>query len=53
MWSGGLASLVGLAVIVWRTPQLWTARIDELAPEETVTQAIAIATTELSEAEPA
>ena len=53
VWSGGLASLVGLAVIVWRTPQLWTARIDELAPEATITQAIAIATTELSEAEPA
>ncbi len=52
VWSGGLACIAGLFVIVWRTPQLWTAVVSGPAPEETVNQAIALATTELSEAEP-
>jgi hypothetical protein len=53
VWSGGLACIAGLAVIVWRTPQLWRARVDDPAPDATIVRAIAVTTTELSEAEPA
>jgi hypothetical protein len=53
VWSGGLACIAGLAVIVWRTPGLWQARVDEAAPEATIIEAISVTTTELSEAEPA
>jgi MFS family permease len=53
VWSGGLACIAGLAVIVWRTPGLWQARVDDAAPEATIIQAISVTTTELSEAEPA
>jgi MFS family permease len=53
VWSGGLACIAGLAVIVWRTPQLWSAVVGGPAPDDTIVQAIAVTTTELSEAEPA
>ena len=52
VWSGGLASIAGLAVIVWRVPELWRARVDVAPSEQSVTEAIAVATVELSEAEP-
>jgi MFS family permease len=52
VWSGGLACIAGLAVIVWRTPELWTATVDGPVPKETIVEAIALTTTELSEGEP-
>jgi len=53
VWSGGLACVVGVAVILWRVPALWRdagggARLT--AAQET--DAVAQATAELSEGEP-
>jgi MFS family permease len=53
VWSGGLACVVGVAVLLWRVPQLW--RDDgggrALSPKAH-TEAIAEATSELGEGEP-
>ena len=53
VWSGGLACVVGVAVLLWRVPVLWHdnggGRMLS-APEET--DAIAEATSELGEGEP-
>jgi hypothetical protein len=53
VWSGGLACLAGVAILLWRFPELWRdrgggrplGRAEEL-------EAIAEATTELGETEP-
>jgi len=53
VWSGGLACVVGVAVLLWRVPQLW--RDDgggrTLSPKA-LTEAIAEVTSELGEGEP-
>jgi predicted MFS family arabinose efflux permease len=53
VWSGGLACLAGVAILLWRFPELWRDRgggrpLDRAEELE----AIAEATTELGEAEP-
>ncbi len=53
VWSGGLACVAGVAVLLWRVPELW--RDDgggQVLSPEAETGAIAEATTELGEGEP-
>ena len=53
MWSGGLACVVGVGVLIWRVPELW--RDDGGGRElsaDALTDAIAEVTTELGEGEP-
>ena len=53
VWSGGLACLVGVAVLVWRVPELW--RDDgggQPLGARATTEALAEASAELSEGEP-
>ncbi|HUY66855.1 MAG TPA: MFS transporter [Acidimicrobiales bacterium] len=53
VWSGGLACVVGVGVLIWRVPELW--RDDGGGRElsaEAQTDAIAEVTTELGEGEP-
>lgn len=53
VWSGGLACVVGVAVIVWRVPALWRDRGGGVALTATQrAEAVAEATGELSEGEP-
>lgn len=53
VWSGGLACLAGVAVLLWRVPELWR---EEGAPRTVdraaVAQSVLEAATELSEGEP-
>jgi MFS family permease len=52
VWSGGLACVLGVGVLLWRRPELWTdtgeAALDERARERAVGEVI----TELGEGEP-
>ncbi len=53
VWSGGLACVAGVAVLLWRVPELW--RDDgggRALSQQAETEAIAEATTELGEGEP-
>jgi len=53
VWSGGLACIVGVGVLLWRLPELWRDRGGGqplTAPART--EAVAEATSELSEGEP-
>jgi len=53
VWSGGLACVVGVGVLIWRVPELW--RDDGGGRElsaDALTDAIAEVTTELGEGEP-
>ncbi|MDQ1360008.1 MAG: hypothetical protein QOJ44_385 [Acidimicrobiaceae bacterium] len=53
VWSGGLACVVGVAVLLWRVPVLW--RDDgggRLLTSSQTTEAVAEATSELGEGEP-
>jgi predicted MFS family arabinose efflux permease len=53
VWSGGLACVVGVAILLWRVPELWRDHGGGRAlPPESVTQAIAETTSELGEGEP-
>ncbi|MGP8059580.1 MAG: MFS transporter, partial [Acidimicrobiales bacterium] len=53
VWSGGLACVVGVAVIVWRVPALWRDRGGGVALTAIQqAEAVAEATGELSEGEP-
>jgi MFS family permease len=53
VWSGGLACVVGVGVLLWRVPELWQdAGGGQALPEGAATEAIAEATSELSEGEP-
>jgi len=53
VWSGGLACVVGVGVLLWRVPELWRDRGGGAAiTEEERTTAIAETTAELGEAEP-
>jgi hypothetical protein len=53
VWSGGLACVVGVAVLLWRMPVLWhdNGGGKPLTPAEE-TEAIGEATSELGEGEP-
>jgi len=53
VWSGGLACVVGVGVLIWRVPELWRDNGGgrELSAEAQ-TDAIAEVTTELGEGEP-
>ena len=53
VWSGGLACVVGVGVLLWRVPELWRDNGGgrELSAEERV-DAVAEATSELGEGEP-
>ena len=53
VWSGGLACVIGVGVLLWRVPELWADAgggqpLDAAATEEAVSEAI----TELGEGEP-
>jgi len=53
VWSGGLACVVGVAVLLWRVPELWADRGGGAAlSEEDRTTAIGETTAELGEGEP-
>jgi MFS family permease len=53
VWSGGLACVVGVGVLLWRVPELWRdAGGGQPLPEGAKAEAIAEATSELSEGEP-
>ncbi len=53
VWSGGLACVVGVAVLLWRVPVLWhDAGGGRLLTASEETDAIAEATSELGEGEP-
>jgi len=53
VWSGGLACVVGVGVLLWRVPELWRDQGGghELSEAE-VTEAVAEATSEWAEGEP-
>jgi hypothetical protein len=53
VWSGGLACVVGVVLLLWRVPELWhdDGKGMELSPRRQ-TQAIIESTNELSEGEP-
>jgi MFS family permease len=53
VWSGGLACVVGVAVLLWRVPELWRDEGGGRALSATAqTEAIAEVTSELGEGEP-
>jgi MFS family permease len=53
VWSGGLACVAGVAVLLWRVPELWRDHGGgQPLSEEAETQAIGEVTTELGEGEP-
>jgi predicted MFS family arabinose efflux permease len=53
VWSGGLACVVGVAVLLWRVPELWRdAGGGQPLGEQAQTEAIAQVTSELGEGEP-
>jgi MFS family permease len=53
VWSGGLACVVGVVLLVWRMPELWNDDGEGMAlSPEGRTRAIIEATNELSEGEP-
>jgi MFS family permease len=53
VWSGGLACVVGVAVLLWRVPELWRDKGGGDALSATAqTEAIAEVTSELGEGEP-
>lgn len=53
VWSGGLACVVGVAVLLWRVPDLWRDHGGGQALDSAArTEAAAEATSELSEGEP-
>jgi len=53
VWSGGLACVIGVGVLIWRVPELWhDAGGGEELSAEAQTGAIAEVTTELGEGEP-
>ena len=55
VWSGGLACVAGVGVLLWRIPELWrdASGGDHRLTREEESEAIRAATTELSEGEPA
>ncbi|HLY81605.1 MAG TPA: MFS transporter [Acidimicrobiales bacterium] len=53
VWSGGVACVLGVGVLVWRVPELWRTKTDRTLPSAGQTEAIIEATAELGEAEPA
>ncbi len=53
VWSGGLACVAGVAVLLWRVPELWRDHGGgQVLPVGAETQAIGEVTTELGEGEP-
>jgi MFS family permease len=53
VWSGGLACVVGVGVLLWRVPELWQdAGGGQPLPEGAEAEAIAEVTSELGEGEP-
>ena len=53
VWSGGLACVVGVGVLLWRVPELWRdSGGGRSLSAEAETQAIAEVTAELGEGEP-
>jgi MFS family permease len=53
VWSGGLACVVGVGVLLWRVPELWRdAGGGQPLPPGAEAEAIAEATSELGEGEP-
>ncbi len=53
VWSGGLACIAGVALLLWRVPELWRDHAGGQAlPAGAETQAVAEVTTELGEGEP-
>ena len=52
VWSGGLACLAGVAVVLWRVPELWRERTAEPLRSEVVAEGVADAAAQLGEAEP-
>ena len=57
VWSGGLACLVGVGLLLWRVPELWAddgggQPLSLAAQSEMVTGAVAETVTELGEGEP-
>jgi predicted MFS family arabinose efflux permease len=53
VWSGGLACVVGVAVLLWRVPELWRDNGGgQRLSAEAEAQAIGEVTTELGESEP-
>jgi MFS family permease len=57
VWSGGLACLIGVGVLLWRVPELWAddgggQPLGRATQSEMVTGAVAETVTELGEGEP-
>jgi hypothetical protein len=53
VWSGGLACVLGVGVLLWRVPELWRDRGGGQAlTDEAEVQAIGEVTSELGEGEP-
>ncbi|HET6810396.1 MAG TPA: MFS transporter [Acidimicrobiales bacterium] len=56
VWSGGLACIAGVGLLLWRVPELWRARSDveerEAGPSLAAVEAVGQATAELSESAP-
>jgi MFS family permease len=52
VWTGGLACVVGVFVLLWRVPELWHDRGGRALGPHTEADAIAEVTTELGEGEP-
>jgi hypothetical protein len=53
VWSGGLACVAGVAVLLWRVPELWRDRGGgSPLSAEAGAQAISEVTSELGEGEP-
>ena len=53
VWSGGLACVVGVAVLLWRTPELWRDQGGgDALSSAAKTEAVSQVTSELAEGEP-
>ena len=53
VWSGGLACVVGVAVLLWRVPELWRDHGGgQRTRRQARTEAIGEVTSELGEGEP-
>ena len=53
VWSGGLACVAGVGILLWRVPELWRDRgVGRVLTEQERAEAVAEATSELGEGEP-
>jgi MFS family permease len=52
VWSGGLACIAGVGVLLWRVPELWRHRFEGVVDPTEEERAIGQATAELGETEP-